>query len=120
MMQPTILIVEDDEPLATLFREALEAITPHIDIALNGQEALAYLDANQPDLVLLDLHLPRVSGTNVFKRIRQDPRLVDTKVVLVTADAAMASWLHEEADLVLEKPVLPSQLQVLARRLLSA
>jgi CheY-like chemotaxis protein len=70
-----------------------------------------------PALVVLDLHLPHVSGKTLLRQIRADERLRETRVILTTADALMAAHLDEEADVVLLKPVSVTQLRDLATRL---
>jgi CheY-like chemotaxis protein len=68
-------------------------------------------------VVVLDLHLPYLSGKELLYHIRADQRLGQTRVILATADSVLAESLQEEADLVLLKPISPSQLRDLAIRL---
>jgi CheY-like chemotaxis protein len=114
---PFVLIVEDDEMLAEVFSLALQAGDFEIARAKDGPAALAWLAETAPDLVILDLHLPRISGPEILARIRADERLAQTKVILTTADYRLADTLRERADLVLLKPVSPDQLRTLASRL---
>jgi CheY-like chemotaxis protein len=69
-----------------------------------------------PDLIILDLHVPSVSGDKLLKQIRSDERLSKTLVFLATADANMAAQLHDQTELVLLKPISPTQLRDLAER----
>lgn len=114
------LIVEDDIDLATIFDEALKAAQYETEVVHDGRAALARLAATTPDVVVLDLHLPHVAGTDILDQIRADPRLSETRVVVTTADARLAETLHEQADLVLVKPISFIQLRDLAARLGSA
>jgi DNA-binding response OmpR family regulator len=114
---PLALIVEDDEKLSVIFTQALKQAAFETETARNGQAALDKLASQTPVLVVLDLHLPDVSGATVLQYIRQEPRLVKTQVILSTADAAMADALESQSDLVLIKPVSFTQLRDLATRL---
>lgn len=116
-LSPLALVVEDDERLSTIFTEALKQAAFETETARTGQEALEKLAHLTPAVVVLDLHLPDVSGATVLHTIRQEPRLARAQVILATADAAMADSLEDESDLVLIKPVSFSQLRDLAARL---
>lgn len=114
------LIIEDHENLAKTFAKALSTANFETEIAKNGQDALARLASMTPDVVVLDLHLPKVSGKDILKQIRDDTRLAKTRVMVVTADALLAENLRKEADLVLLKPVSFGQLQDMAIQLLTS
>lgn len=111
------LIVEDDNDLAIIFAMALQEAGFETQIVRAGDTALMWLSSSTPDIVVLDLHLPRVSGDNILKQIRADARLANTKVIIATADPRMAEALEDKADLVLLKPIGFSQLRDLAARL---
>jgi CheY-like chemotaxis protein len=116
MTQPLVFIIEDDPQLGQIFSVALESQFK-IEIIIDGNAALARLAEVVPDIVVLDLHLPGTSGTDVLAKIRNDPRLTQVKVILATADARQADLLTNEADIVLLKPVSPVQLRAIAARL---
>jgi DNA-binding response OmpR family regulator len=111
------LIIEDDANLAKIFSFALQAAEFQTEIIQDGTLALARLAEIIPHLVILDLHLPHHSGQEILRKIRTDARLNQTRVMLTTADARLAESLREEVDLVLLKPISPSQLRDLAKRL---
>jgi CheY-like chemotaxis protein len=67
--------------------------------------------------VVLDLHLPHLSGRDILDEIRHDERLTSTRVIVATADPRMAEILDEQADLVLIKPISFGQLRDLSARL---
>ena len=117
MSTPLALIVEDDLDLATIFDEALKAAGYKTEVIRTGDKAQNRLKAVAPELVVLDLHLPHVAGTDILKDIRADARLAQTRVIITTADVRLAETLREEADLVLVKPISFSQLRDLAKRL---
>ena len=117
MTKPYALIIEDNQDLANIFALALQGAKFETEIILDGQTALERLAEITPDLVLLDLHLPRVPGKKILRHIRADERLSETLVVVVTADAQLAQELDMQTDVTLLKPVSPSQLRTLALRL---
>lgn len=111
------LIVEDETDLAIIFSKALQEAGFETQIVRAGDTALMWLSSTTPQVVVLDLHLPRVSGEEVLEQIRADERLTTTKVIIATADPRMAETLQDSADLVLLKPIGFSQLRDLAARL---
>jgi CheY-like chemotaxis protein len=114
--KPLAYIVEDNKDTVTIFRGALELAEYDVEVAYDGAVAQKRLDEIVPDLIILDLHIPNVSGDRVLKQIRSDERLKDTRVFLATADANMAGQLRDQAELVLLKPIGFSQLRDLAER----
>lgn len=69
-MTHTILVVDDNPQIIGLLQKLLAQLNESVLIATNGAEALAALDSGAPDLVLLDLHLPDMSGHEVYQRIK--------------------------------------------------
>jgi DNA-binding response OmpR family regulator len=108
------LIIEDDEDLSVIFSEALQAAGFETEIIKRGDTALERLAATTPDVVVLDLQLPKITGMDVLHQIRADERLKKTRVIIATAHPHMAESLRDEADLVLLKPISFSQLRDLA------
>jgi DNA-binding response OmpR family regulator len=117
MTNPVALIIEDDLNLATIYAKALRMAEFETEIIHDGQTALARLTAITPTMVLLDLHLPYISGQTILQQIRADERLAETRILLATADSLRAESLQGEADLVLLKPISFHQLRDLAKRL---
>ncbi|GAP15065.1 response regulators consisting of a CheY-like receiver domain and a winged-helix DNA-binding domain [Longilinea arvoryzae] len=110
------LIIEDDEDLAIIFTEALRLAGFDTKTIRDGQVAMDELDVCQPIVIVLDLHLPHVSGLEILAKIRADDRLKNTKVIIATADPRMSD-LAEDADFVLIKPISFAQLRDLSARL---
>lgn len=110
------LIIEDDKRQATIFGLALRN-DYEVEVIEDGGTALNRLAELSPTLVVLDLHLPGISGEQIFQYIRTQEHLAQTKVILATADAVLAESLSDQTDLVLLKPISVSQLRQLARRL---
>jgi two-component system cell cycle response regulator DivK len=86
-MPKTVLIVEDNELNMKLFRDLLEAHGYQTSGTSNGFEALELVRKLHPDLILMDIQLPQVSGLEVTRWIKDDPQLRSIPVVAVTAFA---------------------------------
>lgn len=116
-MADLALVIEDDLDLSTIFSEALTAAGFKTEVLRDGKVAQARLAEVVPYIVILDMHLPYVSGLDLLAQIRKDERLVDVQVVVCTADARMGEAVNEDADFVLIKPITFTQLRDLTRRL---
>jgi two-component system, cell cycle response regulator DivK len=117
MDKPIALIVEDDRDIVALFRHVLDVAGYQTEIVLDGKDAMDRLGVIKPNIVLLDLQLPRMSGVEILKRMRDDERLKRVPVVVITAYAPYADSLPVEPDLLLLKPVDINQLSNLVQRL---
>src|SRR5215813_5205578 len=87
----TILFVENDPVSLTMYQNRLQREGFYIETAQDGLTALRILSQSIPDVVVLDLMLPRFSGGEVFKIMRTDRRLTNVPVV-VFSNAAMSEW----------------------------
>jgi CheY-like chemotaxis protein len=81
----SVLLVDDDSVNRLLGKTILEKIECDYDIASNGKEAIAKLDAKKYDVVLLDIYMPDINGVDVAKYLRQKKNNESTKIVAVTA-----------------------------------
>ncbi len=117
MSNPLALIIEDDLKLADIFAQALQAADFDTEIIRDGEEARHRLATVSPTVVVLDLHLPSLSGEQLLRQIRAEERFAETRVMIATADPILAEALRPDADLVLVKPISFSQLRDLAKRL---
>jgi two-component system KDP operon response regulator KdpE len=117
MIKPLALIIEDDFEIAKILSISLKN---HFEVESfpDGYSAISRLAQIIPMLIVLDLHLPEVSGMDIFAHVRSDARLDGTKIIVCTADALRAESLRGQADLVLLKPVSPAQLRELASRMI--
>jgi two-component system cell cycle response regulator DivK len=86
-MTKRILVVEDQEDNRQILRDLLASADYEMDEAENGQEALDAVAKQRPDLILMDIQLPEVSGLEVTKWLKDDPELHTIPVVAVTAFA---------------------------------
>lgn len=117
MEKPVALIVEDDRDIVALFRHVLDIAGYHTEIVLNGIEAMERIETLLPNIVLLDLQLPGMSGVEILKRMRAQENMARIPVVVITAYAPYADSLPVEPDLLLLKPVDINQLSSLVQRL---
>lgn len=114
---PLALLIEDNEAVAEVFQTALSLAEFEVEPIKDGRAALDRLATAAPAVILLDLHLPRVSGDEVLRFIRSEARLANTKVILATADLMRAESLEGEADFILVKPFGFTQLHDLAKQI---
>lgn len=84
-MTPHILVVEDEDALATLLQYNLDKEGYHVELCADGEEALIRIDEKQPDLVILDWMLPGVSGIEVCRRLRQRAETRNLPIIMLTA-----------------------------------
>ena len=108
-----VLLVEDNPDDAALTRRAVLKAVPEteIELARDGQEAIDYMSAEgclQPDLVLLDLKLPRLDGIEVLRRLRKDHALCFMPIVMLTSSderSDVVACYSEGVNSYLRKPV---------------
>jgi signal transduction histidine kinase len=109
---PTVLVADDQTPLRALVRATLGSSYRLLE-AKDGEEALSLVQAEQPDLVLLDVNMPKVDGIEVCRGIKAEPRLRETVVLMLTAlseEADRRNATAAGADGYLTKPFSPSAL----------
>ncbi|MFN5614954.1 MAG: response regulator, partial [Brevundimonas sp.] len=106
-MQPYVLVMEDEDALATLLQYNLEKEGYQVVIAGDGEEGLVQIDERLPDLILLDWMLPKVSGIEVCRRIRGRPETRNVPIIMLTArgeESDRVRGLDTGADDYLTKP----------------
>ncbi|MBU2379316.1 MAG: phosphate regulon transcriptional regulator PhoB [Alphaproteobacteria bacterium] len=123
-MQPYILVMEDEDALATLLQYNLEKEGYDVVVAADGEEGLIQVDERQPDLILLDWMLPKVSGIEVCRRLRGRPETRNLPVIMLTArgeESDRVRGLDTGADDYLTKPfsmtVLIAPIRAVLRRI---
>jgi two-component system alkaline phosphatase synthesis response regulator PhoP len=84
MAKKKIMVVDDEENLLELVKAILEVEGYDVVTASDGKECLEKLKANKPDLILLDMMMPGMSGRETCERIRKDPKTKNLKVAFVT------------------------------------
>ena len=110
-MNDLAFVIEDDEDLSTIFTEALLAAEYQVESITDGLTARQRLKERTPHLVLLDMHLPGLSGEELLAQIHADKRLAKTIIVIATADARLGDAYRESADFMLVKPISFTQLR---------
>lgn len=120
-MRPTILVVEDEDALATLLQYNLEKEGYEVLVAGDGEEALVSVDEKLPDLIVLDWMLPKISGIEVCRRLRQRSETRNVPIIMLTArgeESDRIRGLDTGADDYVVKPVSMSELAARARAVL--
>lgn len=107
-MKKTVLIVEDNELSSKLFCDVLEANGFRTLLTESGEEALRLARHHRPDLIIMDIQLPEVSGLDIMRRIKDDADIRDIPIVAITALAV--DWVEERVreggcDAYLTKPI---------------
>jgi DNA-binding response OmpR family regulator len=116
------ILIADDEPNIVISLEFLMKREGfEIRVAQNGDDALAMVKEFRPDLVLLDVMLPRKNGFEVCQQIRADPEYAGTRIVMLTAkgrDTEVAKGLALGADAYITKPFATKALVTQVKQLL--
>jgi DNA-binding response OmpR family regulator len=122
-MAHRILIVDDEPSIVISLEYLMRREGYEIAVATDGEAALQAIAERPPDLVILDVMLPRMNGFDVCRRVRADPRLADVRILMLTAkgrDTEVAKGLGLGADAYVTKPFstrdLVAQIAALLRR----
>ena len=87
-----ILVVEDNQVVASVYRTKLQAEGFQVEVASDGEAGLEMINRHKPDLVLLDLMLPKLSGVEILKEIRAQPEFQALHVIVFSS-----SYVSDEA-----------------------
>lgn len=120
---PRILLIEDDPDIAGMYALALTMAGYGVATAADGETGLEMMRRDRPDLLLLDVRLPGISGISVLERIADEDELRGLKVIMVSnfgeASTVRASRERGAADYIVKANVTPRELaQIIARQLL--
>mgnify|MGYP001472081801 CR=1 FL=1 len=83
--QSSVLVVDDNPQNVELLQAFLESLPVKVHTASDGLEALAAVETHRPDLILLDVMMPRMSGFQVCRKLKNDPKTKDIQILMVTA-----------------------------------
>ena len=118
-----VLVVDDDDVIRQLITVNLELEGFEVIPAVDGQDALDKVKDAQPDVVTLDVMMPRVDGWEAAARLREDPETAHIKVILLSARAQESDIQRGErigVDAYLTKPFDPDELIDVVRRMVDA
>lgn len=121
MSKTKVLIIEDDAPIATLLDYNLGKEDYETAVAVDGEEGLFKVDEFQPDLVIIDWMLPKISGIEVCRRLRSKSETRNIPVIMLTARAEEADrvrGLETGADDYMTKPFSTAELMARVRAVL--
>jgi DNA-binding response OmpR family regulator len=110
----TVLVVDDEQDILDLVRFRLEHDGYRVLTASDGQSGLTLAQAERPDLCILDVMMPKLSGLEVLANLRADPSTADTRVILLTArgeDADVDRGFELGAHDYVTKPFSPKELR---------
>jgi CheY-like chemotaxis protein len=115
----TVLICDDEPSLRELIRVSLDGGYQFLE-ADDGEQSLELARRARPDVVILDMMMPRRSGLEVLTAIRKDKNLAETRVIVLTAQPfARDEALREGADIVMVKPFEPEQITAAVEEVLA-
>jgi CheY-like chemotaxis protein len=118
---PTILIVDDEPDMRQFVEAALEEDGYRLCVASDGEEALAQVAAERPDLIVMDVQMPRKDGLTALYDLRRDPATKSIPVVLLTGVSektgvrfsaeSVEEYMGERPEAFFDKPVDPEELR---------
>lgn len=120
-MSKRVLVVDDQPHIVRLIQVNLEKEGLQVSTAGDGVEGLEKIHEERPDLVILDVIMPRKDGFQVLRDIKGDEALADIPVIMLTVkthNADIVEGLKEGAELYLPKPFHPKELVSLVKRVL--
>jgi len=120
MTKPSILLVDDFTDGLEMYEEYLTYRGYHVVVARNGDEAVAQARLHRPDVILLDLRMPGMTGTEAMRVLRADHSFVNTPVIALTAhalDGERRLALDAGFDELIAKPCLPDDLVAAVERI---
>lgn len=112
MSKAKVLIVDDEPYNNDVLEQALDGTDYQVVTASNGQEAWEKIQSEQPDLILLDLMMPVMDGFAVLAKVKEDPTLRDTPIIIVSAEndsKSVVKGIKQGAEDYLTKPVDTAQ-----------
>ena len=113
MSKNNILIVEDDKNISKLIKYNLEKEGYRCMVSFDGEDAIKTLDKNPTDLIILDIMLPGIDGLEVCRRVKQDKKLSNTPIIMLTAkgeEVDKVVGFELGADDYIVKPFSPREL----------
>jgi len=127
---PKVLIADDEQDCIDFVRETLADMSCELLTAMDGEEAIRVAREHKPDLIILDVQMPKKDGFAVFSELRGDSELASVPVIMLTAvtqrtglkfDAKdMGEYMGSEPEAYVDKPIEPIVLKQTIKKLLKA
>jgi two-component system cell cycle response regulator DivK len=120
-MSKRILVIEDTEDNRQIIRDLLSSVGYELIEAMDGAEGVAMAQSQHPDLILMDIQLPKISGMEAMRRLRADAATANTPIIAITSFALSGDEQKAKdagATAYLAKPYSPFDLLNLIRKLL--
>lgn len=122
-MKPSVLVVDDEPNIVVSLEFLMKQAGYDVRVARNGEEALKAVEERTPDLILLDVMMPKRNGYDVCQRVRADPRWHDVRIIMLTAkgrDVEREKGLALGADDYITKPFSTREVMACVRRYIDA
>lgn len=124
-MSDKILVVDDEQDVRTYLKTLFAKEGYQVEVASDGEEGLEVAQKVKPDLIFVDIMMPKRTGIMLYRRLRKDPGLEQVPIVIVTGLAQYRSFFAQEfevppPDAFVEKPPKKEELLALASKLLGA
>lgn len=124
-----VLVVDDEPDIRDFLSACLEDAGFKVEIAFDGYDALEKIEKSPPDLMTLDLIMPRMSGIHLMRKLRKDERWKNIPIIIVTAHAKdefgekdvnelYADEVRPVPEHIIEKPITPSKLVIAISKIL--
>ncbi len=121
MTQPLAFVIDDDKSLGEAYTQALEICGFNTRHITDSTTALPLIIEHQPDVILLDMQMPRLNGAQVLQAIRDNEKTRHIKVIMASANHLMLDKnISDMANLILQKPVSMDQIMQFAQRMLKS
>lgn len=121
----TILLAEDDVVLMEMYKERLRAEGYNVALAKDGEEALQLVEEAQPQLIILDIMMPKMNGVDVLKHLKQNEETKNIPVIIATAlvqdMTEIKKWLGAHDTYLIKSEVMPGDIiEIVKKKLESA
>lgn len=117
-MRTVIMVVDDDEDMRRLVKRVLEEKGATVIEARNGEECLEKLKELKPNIILLDVVMPGISGWDVLRKVKNDDSFKDIKVAMLTSiDPSVEEMMREEFDSLADYILKPSFVEILRKKI---
>jgi CheY-like chemotaxis protein len=123
ILMPKVLLIEDDELIYAMYQKAFTLAGIEIELAKNGQIGLEKVHTSQPDLILLDVMMPKMNGIEVLEKLKTDPATNHIPVVMLTNVSEFQIMNHAIAEgatqYIVKSDTEPQELVNLARNIIT-